>query len=112
MSASGILSSNVSQKFSSIPLAVRLGSVVVRMKTINEVLLQKELELVRVGKELDALRIAAPLLRGDEADVDSSLPSFHGGSVGGTKQQPAFSRSHRSGNTSKKVHGSRWLQGC
>ena len=75
MSASGILSSNVSQKFSSIPLAVRLGSVVVRMKTINEVLLQKELELVRVGKELDALRIAAPLLRGDEADVDSQ-PAF------------------------------------
>jgi hypothetical protein len=85
MSVSGILSSGVSQKFSSlnspptiredshIQLAVKLGSLTVRMKAIDQVLVQKELELARVGKELDALRIVAPLLRGEKDGLSETV---------------------------------------
>jgi hypothetical protein len=49
-------------------VAVRVGSLTISPKTIDEVLVQKEIELTRVGKELDALRIVAPLLR-DEKEL-------------------------------------------
>jgi hypothetical protein len=85
MSVSGISSSSVSQKFSGvnspqtprndspIQLAVKWGDLTVRMKTIDEVLAQKELELAKVGKELDALRIVAPLLRGEEDGLSEAV---------------------------------------
>jgi len=82
MSVSGILSNSVSREFTSvnsiredshIQLAVKLGSLTVRMKAIDEVLAQKELELAKVGKELDALRIVAPLLRGEEDGLSEAV---------------------------------------
>lgn len=86
MSISGILSSSISQKpfrgvnspqtprdDSHIELAVKLGSVTVRMKTIDEMLVHKELELARVEKELDALRIVAPLLRGENGELSEAV---------------------------------------
>jgi hypothetical protein len=82
MSVSGILSSSVSREFTSvnpigedshIQLAVKLGSLTVRMKAIDEVIAQKELELAKVGKELDALRIVAPLLRGEEDGLSEAV---------------------------------------
>ena len=48
--------------------SVQVGSLTIRPKTIDEVLVQKEKELMKVGKELDALRIVAPLLR-DEKEL-------------------------------------------
>jgi hypothetical protein len=43
-------------------LAVRMGSLTIRPRTIDEVLAKKEIELAKVARELDALRIVAPLL--------------------------------------------------
>jgi hypothetical protein len=86
MSISGILSSSISQNpfnavnspptpcdDSRIQLAVKLGSLTVRMKDIDEMIVRKELELAKVGKELDALRIAAPLLRGEEDGLSEAV---------------------------------------
>jgi hypothetical protein len=86
MSISGILSSSVGPKpiggvrspqtlcdDAHVQLAVKLGSLTVRMKDIDEVLVQKELELARVGKELEALGIVAPLLRGEEGGVSEVI---------------------------------------
>ena len=39
------------------------------MKNVYEVLRQKELELARLEKEVEALRVAAPLLSEDKAEV-------------------------------------------
>ncbi len=86
MSISKILSSSVGPKpiggvrsphtlwdDAHVQLAVKLGSFTVRMKDINEVLVQKELELARIGKELDALWIVAPLLRGEEEGISEVI---------------------------------------
>jgi hypothetical protein len=54
---------------SPIQLAVQLGSTTVRTKSIEDVLIKKQIEFVRVGKELDALRIVAPLLREEGENV-------------------------------------------
>ncbi len=43
------------------------------MKTADEVLLMKELELQRIKREIEALRVAMRLL-GDEADTPQPVP--------------------------------------
>jgi hypothetical protein len=42
------------------------------MKTIKELLAEKELELAKVGRELEALRLVTPLLLGAENADDKS----------------------------------------
>jgi hypothetical protein len=57
-------------------LAVRLGPLTIKMKTIKELLVEKELELAKVGRELEALRLVAPLLHGKENAVDKNDASL------------------------------------
>ena len=59
-----------------IAAALRKMTAVVKECTKQEVLLQKELELVKVKKELEALRIVAPLLRDEEDWVREAQPTL------------------------------------
>lgn len=51
---------------SPIELGGQISSVTAITKIIDEVLLQKEIDLTQVTKELQALRLVAPLLRDEE----------------------------------------------
>ena len=46
------------------------------MKSVYEVLRQKELELSRLEKEVEALRVAAPLLVADGAAASDNQPTL------------------------------------
>ena len=82
---SNILGSSASTKFSAVKslqtvredsplqLAIQLNRLTVRMQTIEEVLVKKQIEFIRVGNELDALRLVAPLLQSTESDVSELL---------------------------------------
>jgi hypothetical protein len=51
---------------------VKLVASPQKMKNLQELLAQKELELARVEKEVEALRIVAPLLRDEEDSVSEA----------------------------------------
>jgi hypothetical protein len=89
MSVSGLISnvlgSSAGTKFSAVQslqtvredsplqLAMQLNRLTVRMKTIEDVLVKKQIEFIRVGKELDALRLVAPLFQSTENDVSELI---------------------------------------
>jgi hypothetical protein len=58
---------------SPLQLAIQLSRLTVRMQTIEEVLVKKQIEFIRVGKELDALRLVAPLLESTESDASEVI---------------------------------------
>ncbi len=82
---SNILGSSASTEFSAVKslqtvredsplqLAIQLNRLTVRMQTIEEVLVKKQIEFIRVGNELDALRLVAPLLQSTESDVSELI---------------------------------------
>lgn len=82
---SNILGSSAGTKFSAVQslqtvredsplqLAIQLNRLTVRMQTIEDVLVKKQIEFIRVGKELDALRLVAPLLQSTESDVSELI---------------------------------------
>jgi hypothetical protein len=82
---SNILGSSAGTKFSAVKslqtvredpplqLAIQLNRLTVRMQTIEDVLVKKQIEFIRVGKELDALRLVAPLFQSTESDVSELI---------------------------------------
>jgi hypothetical protein len=82
---SNILGSSAGTKFSAVQslqtvredsplqLAIQLNRLTVRMQTIEDVLVKKQIEFIRVGKELDALQLVAPLLQSTESDVSELI---------------------------------------
>ncbi len=89
MSVSGVISnvlgSNAGSKISAVnslqtvredsplQLAIQLSRLTVRMQTIEDVLVKKQIEFIRVGKELDALRLVTPLLESTKSDVSEVI---------------------------------------
>jgi hypothetical protein len=70
---SAVKSRETVREDSPLQLAIQLSRLTIRMQTIEEVLVKKQIEFIRVGKELDAIRLVAPLLESTEGDVSEVI---------------------------------------